>query len=229
MKKVFSIICILALVACNLKLFTSINISDILSDEHKVVMADLKVYVTSCDENNIQEIQTELSKRNITAHYNKCTQDDAWNDYANFSFPLTIVKDNNNKPVQTSSDIYFYYSSGKFLLKTSSRLEALLKSDSDFASKIKISSIEFALVNDTNETVKIKPIMVFVDEKPILSDVIAISPYQKINIKLSNVANNLLEKSNIVYPVFEFASDIQQPMQTQPQHSNRIGTVVELN
>ena len=71
--------------------------------------------------------------------------------------------------------------------------------------------------------------MVFVDEKPILSDVIAISPYQKINIKLSNVANKLLEKSNIVYPVFEFASDIQQPMQTQPQHSNRIGTVVELN
>ena len=228
MKKALSLICIMALMACNLKLFTSINVSDILSEEHKVVMADLKVNVTSCDEESIKEIQTELSKRNITANYNKCTQDESWNDYANFSMPLAIVKDN-NKPVQTQSDIYFHYTSGKFLLRTSGRLEALLKSDSDFDSKINISSIEFALVNDTSDTIKIKPTLVFVDEKPILSDIVTVSPYQKINIKLSNVASKLLEKSNVIYPVFDFVNDTAQSNQSETQNSDRIGKVVELN
>ena len=212
MKKTFSLICIMALMACNLKLFTSINVSDILSDEHKVVMADLKVNVTSCEDRNIQEIQAELSKRNITAHYNKCTQDASWNNYANFSIPLAIIKDN-GKTVQTSSDIYFHYTANKLLLRTSERLEALLKANSDFDTDVKISSVEFALVNDTNEVFKIRPTLVFVDEKPILSDVVTISPYQKINIKLSNVANKLLERSNMIYPVFDVISSTTQSAQ----------------
>ena len=51
----------MALMACNLKLFTSINVSDILSEEHKVVMADLKVNdIALCRYQSIQKI-SEIS------------------------------------------------------------------------------------------------------------------------------------------------------------------------
>ena len=205
MKKFLAVICLLMLVACNIKLFSSINISDILSSDNKVAMVDLNVNVSSCNENDIKKIETALNKRDIVAHYNKCTHE-TWNDYATFSMPLSIIKgnDSSTKPL---GDIYLSYFSGKLALVTSDRIETVLKSDSEFSSNFKITSIELALVNDTNETIKIKPAMVFVDEKPILADIVNISPYNKVIIKLSDVANKLLERSNMVYPVLEFVND----------------------
>lgn len=227
MKKIFLAVCLIILTACDIKLFSNVNISDIFSSDHKVTMADLKVYVTSCNEDEIKKIETELNKRNIIAHYNKCAQDDAWNDYANFSVPLAIVKNNNN-PVKTASDIYFYYDSGKLYLKTSNHLEALLKQNLEFYSKVRIASIEFSLTNDIGEDIKIKPTELFVDEKPILAEIITVSPYQKINIKLSNVANKLLERSNVTYPLFEVIGH-NAMNSTNDKEDNRIGSVIELN
>jgi len=225
MKKILSIACILVLfilTACDLKLFSTINLSDIFSSEHKTVMADVKVYVTSCSEDEINKIQAEFNKRNIVGHYNKCTRDNnSWNNYALFSIPLKIVK-NNNQPVKNLSDIYIQYSDNKFLLRTSERLENLLKSDSEFSRKIHISAVEFALVNDTDYDVTIKPFLVFVDEKAVLSKEIKIAPYQKTHIKLSDVANKLLNNSNVEYQVFEFIN-------TSSQLDSRLGTVIELN
>ena len=225
MKKILPTMCmlILFLTACDLKLFSTVNLSDVFSSEHKTVMADVKVFVTSCNEDEINKIQAEFNKRNIVGHYNKCTRDsNSWNNYALFSIPLKIVKEN-GKPVKNLSDMYIKYSDNKFLLRTSERLNTLLKSDSEFSRKIDISSVEFALVNDTDEDITIRPFLVFVDEKPILSEDIKIAPYQKMHIKLSDVANKLLNNSNVEYQVFEF---IDTSAQT---NISKIGTVVELN
>ena len=200
MKKILSVLTVFALIACTLKINTLINFSDLTSSATKNLIADLHISVTSCDEDSINEIKTELEKRNIRANFNKCSSDDLWNDYASFSMPVTLVKESVDSEI---SDIYFQYVNNNLYLKTSNKLESLLDKSSEFYSdKISISAIEFTLVNDTNNVVKKKPTLAFVDEKPVYEKNVEIAPFNKVVIQLPDVANKLLEISNSEYLIF---------------------------
>lgn len=201
MKKILMGLGMLVLIACTLKINTIINFSDIISSSDKTLIADLRISVPSCSEDSINNIKTALEKRNIKATFNKCSSDnDLWNEYASFSMPINLIKDNDGK----HSDIYFQYVDNGLYLKTSGKLEALLDGGDDlFAEKVNISSVEFSLVNDTDSTVSIKPSLAFVNEKPVYEENVKIEPYNKILIKIPDVANKLLEKSNAKYLIFQ--------------------------
>lgn len=204
MKKIIGVfIAVFALVACTVKLSAILNVSDILSDQNKALMVDVRVYVMSCDEDSIAEIQTAFEKRKIAAHFNKCGSTDGFNDYANFSLPIAIVHDL-SKPIPVENGIYFYVADDTLSLRTSDSFASMLVSDSVFDERIEISSIEFSLTNDGMTDFVIRPGLAFVNESPVFNTEITIPSFSKVLIKLPDVANKLLEKSNAEYPVFTF-------------------------
>lgn len=199
MKKSFLLMVGLLLVACTIKLSTTINFSDLTSDTNKTIIADLRISVPSCSDQNIQDIQTEFSKRNIRANYNKCSSDDMWNDYASFSVPISIAKADGTP----DSDIYFQYINNGLYIKTSAKLASVLDTRNDmFVDKINISSIEFYLVNDTSDSIRIKPGLAFVNERPVYNQTLDIKSFDRVLIKLPDVTNKLLEQSSTEYLIF---------------------------
>lgn len=204
MKKFIGILfAFVALVACTVKLSAILNVSDILSDQNKALMVDVRILVMNCDENSIAEIQTAFEKRKISARFNKCGSEDMFNEYAGFSLPIAIVHDL-SKPIPVENGIYFYVADDTLSLRTSDNFASMLASDSDFDDGIEISSIEFSLTNDGMSDFVIKPWLVFVDERPVFDSEITVPSFSKVSIKLPDVANKLLEKSNAEYPIFRF-------------------------
>lgn len=205
MKKIFGFIAVVLLFACTVKLSAVLNVSDILSAENKAIMVDLRVYVMSCSENNINEIKAEFEKRKIAANYNKCSSDDGFNDYASFSLPIAIIKDF-TKPIPVENGIYFFVDDedNVLYLRTSSDFASMLTTGSEFDSKLNISSIDFSLTNDTMSEFEIIPYLLFVDEKPILDTRVTVPSFSKVLITLPDVATKLLEQSSAEYPVFHF-------------------------
>ena len=182
---------------------TTINTSDILSGNNKALMVDLQVYVMSCSEDDIENLKREFEKRKITARYNSCSSKDL-NDYASFSLPIALIT-NPDADAPVDNGIYFYVSNDTLSLRTSKNFASLLDATSDFGSdKINISSIEFSLVNDGGSDFKIKPTLVFVDEKPVYNTTVNVPVFSKVLIKLPDVANKLLEQSNAEYQIFTF-------------------------
>lgn len=204
MKKFIGILfAFVALVACTVKLSAILNVSDILSDQNKALMVDVRILVMNCDEDSIAEIQTAFEKRKISARFNKCGSEDMFNEYAGFSLPIAIVHDL-SKPIPVENGIYFYVADDTLSLRTSDNFASMLASDSDFDDGIEISSIEFSLTNDGMSDFVIKPWLVFVDERPVFDSEITVPSFSKVSIKLPDVANKLLEKSNAEYPIFRF-------------------------
>jgi hypothetical protein len=204
MKKFIGILfAFVALVACTVKLSAILNVSDILSDQNKALMVDVRILVMNCDEDSIAEIQTAFEKRKISARFNKCGSEDMFNEYAGFSLPIAIVHDV-SKPIPVENGIYFYVADDTLSLRTSDNFASMLASDSDFDDGIEISSIEFSLTNDGMSDFVIKPWLVFVDERPVFDSEITVPSFSKVSIKLPDVANKLLEKSNAEYPIFRF-------------------------
>lgn len=204
MKKFIGIlVAFVAFVACTVKLSAILNVSDILSDQNKALMVDVRILVMNCDEDSIAEIQTAFEKRKISARFNKCGSEDMFNEYAGFSLPIAIVHDL-SKPIPVENGIYFYVVDDTLSLRTSNNFASMLTSDSDFDDGIEISSIEFSLTNDGMSDFVIKPWLVFVDERPVFDSEITIPSFSKVSIKLPDVANKLLEKSNAEYPIFRF-------------------------
>ena len=205
MKKFISILfAFVALVACTVKLNAILNVSDILSDQNKALMVDVQVVVMSCSDENIEKIKREFEKRKIIANYNSCGHGDMFNDYAKFSLPIAIVKDL-NKSIPVENGIFFYVDDDILLLRTSESFASLLDSGSDLMSeKVNISSIEISLTNDGMSDFVIHPMLLFIDEQPVYDTKITIPSFSKVSIKLPDVANKLLEKSNAEYPIFRF-------------------------
>ena len=204
MKKFIGILfAFVALVACTVKLSAILNVSDIISDQNMALMVDVRFLVMNCDEDSIAEIQTAFEKRKISARFNKCGSEDMFNEYAGFSLPIAIVHDL-SKPIPVENGIYFYVADDTLSLRTSDNFASMLASDSDFDDGIEISSIEFSLTNDGMSDFVIKPWLVFVDERPVFDSEITVPSFSKVSIKLPDVANKLLEKSNAEYPIFSF-------------------------
>lgn len=204
MKRIFwGLVAIIALVACTVKMSTSINVSDLLSSENKKLVVDLQVLVMSCSEDNIQRIQTAFEKRKIKAHYNKCGSTDVFNEYASFSLSIPLIK-YTTKDALPDADIAFVVMSDALALITASDFASILDSGSEFDDKITISSIEFSLVNDRDSDFVIKPTLAFVDEKPVYQETVIVPAFSKVLIKLPDVANKLLEQSGKSYMILKF-------------------------
>lgn len=189
---------LIVLCACDIKISSTINISDLLSKTNKVVLSDLMVDVPSCSEDSLQKVISEVNSKNISAKYNKC-HNDGPNSYAIFSIPLMIVKDVNE--AQNKGDIYLSVNGNKVYVHSSDRISLLLKSDDG---KLKVKEISFNMVNDTEQTVKLKVEYVFMDSKPILSETINLEQYSKTNIQLSDVASRQIETPNTSFQIMEF-------------------------
>ena len=198
-KLVFCIVFVLlAVSACDIKLSSTISVSDLLSPTNKIVLSDLMFEVSSCSETDLQKVIEEINRKNISAKYNKC-QSDGFSDYAVFSIPLTIVK--NKDGIQKENVVYLSVNDKKVYLHTSSAIDWLLLSDEG---KSKIKEISFNLVNDTEQPLKVNLQYVFVDGKPILSQAIELAQYSKTNIQLSDVAVKQVETPNTTFQIMEF-------------------------
>jgi len=187
-----------ALCACDLKIISTINLSDLLSDTNKVISSDLMVEVMTCDKDKVEKVIAEVNSKNISAKYNRCYKDGTDN-YAIFSMPIMIIK--NGSEAQNKGVVYLSVNDNKVYVHSSERINSLLQSENG---DVKIKLIAFDLVNDTDQNIKLKAQYVFVDEKPTVSKTINLEPYSKTNIQLSDVASRQLETPNATFQIMEF-------------------------
>ena len=189
---------IFALCACDIELNTTINVSDLLSDTNKKVLSDLIVEVTDCSEETIQKVVDEIKGKDISVRYNKC-KNNGPNSYATFSMPLMIIK---YEEVADKGDIYLSVKDEKVYINSSDRIKSLLKSDYN---SLKFSNITFNLVNDMEDSTDVYFEYAFIDEKPVISNVVTIEQYSKTNIKLADVAGKQLEQPNSSFQIMDFS------------------------
>lgn len=205
MKKYFvyvSVLGLLFLAACDLRMNSTINISDILSDSKKVTAAELLINIPSCDDDSIQKVTEKVKDKNFKAKYKTCQNVDM-NSYATFAMPLLIVK--NEQDVPENEALYLISKDDKLYINTSNRIKSLLSSgDATFDEKLTIKDVSFNIVNDTDSDVTISVKYSFVNGKSVLEQNFDIESYDTISIRLSDVASNILETPNISFPIFEF-------------------------
>lgn len=205
--KITSIICLFALsalLAACVKLHTSINVSDLLSDEDVVLTVDLGIRDDDCPSENIE---SSLAKKGITAKFHKCEEDSRWlvmglapATFAMFTLPTALVK-NDNQPNSELGHIYFRYKDNKLFIETSDNISSKFNKDQD------LQDVSFDLVNDTDQKVTISSSMIYVNNKATLNESVTIEPFDSVKITISNVASKLLEQNNQQYQVFSISTD----------------------
>ncbi len=206
MKTIYKYILILTgcvlIASCNVEIKSDMKFSQIFATENKVVMADLSVG-THCDESTNAKVIQTFAKRGITARYNKCGY-----YYSTFSVPIQIVK-GNEKPEDKYATLYFRYKNNQLTIETSSDYSSFIRQgDND----ITFRNLEFEFMNDTQDTIHIKPSMSFVNDKAVENEIIEVVPFAKITIKLPDVSHQILKRSNLVYPVFQIINP-NQPLE----------------
>lgn len=205
--KITSIICLFALsallVAC-VKLHTSINVSDLLSDEDIVLTVDLGIRDDNCPSDSIK---SSLEEKGVPAQFHKCEEDGRFlvmgmfpAKFAMFTLPTALVK-NNNQPNSELGHIYFRYKNNKLFIETSNNIASKFNKDQD------LQDVSFDLVNDTDQKVTISSSMIYVNNKATLNESVTIEPFDSVKITISNVASKLLEQNNQQYQVFSISTD----------------------
>lgn len=157
--KIISIICLSALttllVAC-VKINTSINVSDLLSDEDVVLTVDLGIRDDNCPSDSIK---SSLAEKGVPAQFHKCEEDGRFlvmgmfpAKFAMFTLPTALVK-NNNQPNLEMGLIYFRYRDNKLYIETSGDIASKFDKDQD------LTDVSFDLVNDTDKEITISSSM----------------------------------------------------------------------
>ncbi len=199
--KTLSISCLIVLysilVAC-VKIHTSINISDLLSDKDIVLAVDLGIQDNNCPS---EDIKSSLAKKGINAQFHKCEEEDgiAPEKFAMFTLPTALVK-NNNQPNSEIGLIYFRYKNNSLYIETSDNIASKFTENQD------LQDVSFDLVNDTEQKVTISASMIYVDNKAILNETFTIEPFSSVKITLSNVANKFLEQNNRQYRILSIST-----------------------
>ncbi|MBO4285207.1 MAG: hypothetical protein J5895_03145 [Alphaproteobacteria bacterium] len=192
------LLALVVLSACDIKLRSTINLSDVFSSANKMVISDLMIDVSSCTEENIQKAVSGIEQNGVKAKYKSC-KNEGMDSYAVFSMPLVIVKDGNEAP--NKGDFYLSFKHDKLYIHTSDRMGGLLSTEEG---KLKIGEINFELINDTEENIKLNVQSVFLDGQPVLSKIVDVAPYENVSIRLSDVTRKILERSNVALPVVKF-------------------------
>ncbi|MBQ7659633.1 MAG: hypothetical protein IJS26_02660 [Alphaproteobacteria bacterium] len=192
------LLALVVLSACDIKLRSTINLSDVFSSANKMVISDLMIDVSSCTEENIQKAVSGIEQNGVKAKYKSC-KNEGMDSYAVFSMPLVIVKDGNEAP--NKGDFYLSFKDDKLYIHTSDRMGGLLSTEEG---KLKIGEINFELINDTEENIKLNVQSVFLDGQPVLSKIVDVAPYENVSIRLSDVTRKILERSNVALPVVKF-------------------------
>ena len=200
--KLLRCLCLIPLMflcSCSFYVSSKINMSDLSASENKVVAANVKTHLlTSCTDAYINEITQKFKSVGIDARFTECTKNYAYgDDYANFSVPVEIVKDN-KRPKKATKVFYFQYVNNLFLIRTAKSFDFIHERDN-----ISFNEVSFLFKNDTSKSVKVIPYMLFVGENPVKADILTIQPNDQIEFELSDVGRKLLEKSNAKYPVFQ--------------------------
>lgn len=197
--KYLILISLIFLGSCSFYVSSKIKMSDLASPENKVVGANAKIYlIGSCNSSYINEITRKFKSVGIDARFSQCTNKlDETDDYANFSVPVEIVK-NNSTPQNATKLFYFQYINDVFFIRTAKTFDFVHEKD-----KILFSEISFSFVNDTTDNVKIIPYMLFVSKQPVKANILTVKPDKQVDLELSDVGRRLLEQSDIKYPVFQ--------------------------
>lgn len=204
--KIISIGCLIAisaiLVSC-VKIHTSINVSDLLSNEDVILTVDLGIRDDDCPSDNIK---SSLEEKGINAQFHKCQEDErrlvmglAPARFAMFTLPTALVK-NQNQPNPELGHIYFRYKDNKLYIETSDNISSKFNKDQN------LQDVSFDLVNDTDQKVTISSSMIYVDNKAIFNENVTIEPFGSIEITLSDVANKFLEQDNKQYRIFSLST-----------------------
>ena len=186
------------LAACDIKIRSTVNLSDIFSKTSTVAMSDLLINVSSCSESDIQQAIGRVAKNDMKAKYKSCKNEDM-DSYAVFSMPLVIVKNDNEE--QNKGDFYLSTKDDKLYIHTSGRMSDLLATGDG---TLDIGEVSFELVNDTQENVKINVQSVFIDGQAVLARTMDIAPYESVGIRLSDVTRKILERPNVALPIVKF-------------------------
>lgn len=191
------------LVAC-VKIHTSINVSDLLSDEDVVLTVDLGIRDNHCPD---ESIKSSLAEKGVNAKFHKCEEDGRWlvmgmfpATFAMFTLPTALVK-NDNQPNSEIGHIYFRYKGNKLYIETSGDIASKFGKDQD------LQDVLFDLVNDTDQKITLFASMIYVDGTALLNESVTIEPFGSVKIMLSNVASKLLEQNNKQYQVFSLSTN----------------------
>lgn len=205
--KIISIICLFALsalLAACVKIHTSINVSDLLSDEDVVLTVDLGIRDDNCPSDSIK---SSLKEKGVPAQFHKCEEDGRFlvmgmfpAKFAMFTLPTALVK-NDNQPNSELGHIYFRYKDNKLFIETSDNIASKFNKDQD------LQDVSFDLVNDTDQKVTISSSMIYVNNKATLNESVTIEPFDSVKITISDVAGKLLEQNNQQYQVFSISTD----------------------
>lgn len=192
MKKQFAVYAaFLLLCACDLKVKTTVNASDLLSQNNKTFVAEMKAEVSSCmdpdDESepseDVYKIQRTVAKNIAGAQYMGCKDEDFTDSFAVFSVPVSFGE--YDAPRQNGEVSRLLRKGNKFYFDFSKEIIRSLEQKNSIDLTL---SATIVVVNDTNETINYKTAATFVNGKPVIAGKLSLAPMQKAAIRASDVS-----------------------------------------
>ena len=178
------------LCACDLKVRTNVNVSDLLAGNDKIFLSELKSEVSSCtdpvDESEASEdvfkIQRIVSKNIANSQYTGCTRDFP-HSFAVFSVPASFGEFGSPR---NSGEVYRLLRKGTtFYFDFSPQIIRDLEKKNHISLTLASTIV---VANDTNKTIKYKVMAAFVNDTPVISETLTLAPLQKAIIRPSDVS-----------------------------------------
>ena len=192
MKKQFAVYAaFLLLCACDLKMETTAKISDLLSQDSKTLLAEMKAQVSSCTDptdpseasEDTYKVQRMVAKSVAGAQYLGCKNEDFTNSFAVFSVPVTLSE--YGRP-RKEGEVFRLLRKGNTFYFDFSR-EVIRSLEQKSVINLTLSATIVA-VNDTTETINYKTLATFVNGEPVISGNLSLAPMQKAAIRASDVS-----------------------------------------
>ncbi len=191
MKKQFAVYAaFLLLCACDLKMETTAKISDLLSQDSKTLLAEMKAQVSSCTDptdpseasEDTYKVQRMVAKSITGAQYLGCKNEN-FNFFTIFSVPVALSEYGS---LRKEGEVFRLLRKGNTFYFDFSR-EVIRSLEQKSIINLTLSATIVA-VNDTTETINYKTLAAFVNGEPVISGNLSLAPMQKAAIRASDVS-----------------------------------------
>ena len=178
------------LCACELKVSTNVNVSDLLAGNDKIFLSELKAEVSSCTDDvdesepseDVFKIQRLISKNITGSQYTGCTNDFP-NSFAEFSVPASFSAF--DSPRKTGEVYRLLRKGTTFYFDFSPQIIRDLEKKNHISLTLASTIV---VTNDTNKTIKYKTMAAFVNDTPVISETLTLAPFKKAIIRPSDVS-----------------------------------------